>query len=344
MYETYPLTLENYMYDWNLVDYVDFDKPWWDSNAAADLSIGNRLYIMGGDFSTSTSGMVYHLFFNKKLMTDYGIEFPYQLVNEEKWTIDKMIDMIKVVGEDTDGNEKMDADDRYGMLTQVPYRLLVSAAVPATERDSENYPVLTPINDRMTQALTVIADLLNDKENTITYSEMSKGQNTSGFSGIWTYCRSKFTTDQILFFEGVPSGTVEFSNMESPYGLLAMPKLDENQDQYHHLVDEYCSGWSIPSNVSDVDKVGIVTEYMAYASSGLIDAFYEVTLKSKRADAPEDAAMLDLIRSTAKYELSYVAGAGIREMFEAAVKNGNLASEYAKKADSIQAKLDECRK
>ncbi|MBO5275094.1 MAG: hypothetical protein J6I45_10820, partial [Clostridia bacterium] len=253
-------------------------------------------------------------------------------------------DMIKKVGEDLDGNGKMNADDRFGMLTQVPYRLLGAAGIAATERDSENYPVLTPISDRMTQAMTIIAELLNDKTNTIAYEEMAKGQNTSGFSGIWTYCRSKFATDQILFFESGPGTTIEFTNMESPYGLLALPKLDELQDRYYHIVDEYTCGWSIPSNVSDIEKVGIVTEYMAYASSDLVDAFYEVTLKNKRADSPDDAAQLDLIRSTAKYEISYIAGAGIRQMLEAAVKSGNLASEYAKNADAIQAKLDECKK
>ena len=46
-------------------------------------------------------------------------------------------------------------------------------------------------------------------------------------------------------------------------------------------------------------------------------------------DAPEDAAMLDLIRETALYEITFIMNVGIREMLENAVANGNLSSSFA---------------
>lgn len=51
--------------------------------------------------------------------------------------------------------------------------------------------------------------------------------------------------------------------------------------------------------------------------------------KNKRMDAPEDAAMLDLIRETALYEITFIMNVGIREMLENAVANGNLSSSFA---------------
>ena len=81
-------------------------------------------------------------------------------------------------------------------------------------------------------------------------------------------------------------------------------------------------------------------EYMAYASAPLVDAVYETTLKGKRMDSPDDAEMLDLVRATTWYEITFVLETGIRPMLEAAVQSGNLASEYAASAPSISAKME----
>lgn len=87
----------------------------------------------------------------------------------------------------------------------------------------------------------------------------------------------------------------------------------------------------------------ILLEYMAYSSAPLVDAVYEITLKNKRMDAPEDAAMLDLIRETTLYEITFIMNVGIREMLENAVANGNLSSSFASSEEAIKAKMDSFR-
>ena len=87
----------------------------------------------------------------------------------------------------------------------------------------------------------------------------------------------------------------------------------------------------------------ILLEYMAYSSAPLVDAVYEITLKNKRMDAPEDAAMLDLIRETTLYEITFIMNVGIREMLENAVANGNLLSSFASSEEAIKAMMDSFR-
>ena len=45
--ELFPATMENYTWNLNDLEYIDFDKPWWDTNAAEQLSVGNSLYMIG---------------------------------------------------------------------------------------------------------------------------------------------------------------------------------------------------------------------------------------------------------------------------------------------------------
>jgi len=343
MFELYPVTLENYLYNWYDIEYVDFEKPWWDGNAAQELTLGDKLYMVSGNFSISSSSLAIYLYFNKDLLVNYGFELPYDLAFDGKWTVDRMQEMITAVGEDLDGDGKMGINDQFGMLVQVPYRMTAGFGIKFTERDEDNYPVLAPLSEYMVDALAVIASIMNDKENTIHYDELSKGQDISGFPHLYAFCRSKFVSDQILFFEGGMSSAAELTEMESAYGVLPMPKYDESQERYYHVVDEYSNGWSIPGSSKNTEMTGVVLEYMSYASDELLDATYEVTLKKKRMDAPDDAAVLDLVRSTTWYEFTFVANAGVWQMLVSAMNNNSLASEYAANEKSISAKLDACR-
>ena len=299
--------------------------------------------MMIGDFNLSSTCGVTFLWFNKQLLTDNGFDMPYELVNEGKWTIDRMLEMVNSVSADLNGDMKMDVNDRYGFLSQVPYRMLSGFGVQLTSRDNDNFPVLLSPDDHMVRSMEIITKLMNDKEHTISYVEISQGQDTSGFPHIYAYGRSKFVSDQILFFEGVISAADELRNMKSPNGIIPMPKLDEEQDRYYNLVDEYATAWVIPSSSTKTEMTDILLEYMAYSSAPLVDAVYEITLKNKRMDAPEDAAMLDLIRETTLYEITFIMNVGIREMLENAVANGNLLSSFASSEEAIKAMMDSFR-
>ncbi len=78
----------------------------------------------------------------------------------------------------------------------------------------------------------------------------------------------------------------------------------------------------------------------AYNSTEVVDAYYETTLKYKRFNAPDDAEMLDIIRSTTRYEISMLCNLGISDVINDAYKSGNFASSYAKKETQIATQLE----
>ncbi len=339
-YELFPLILEDYTWNLNDLRYIDFSKPWWDANAVAQMAVGDKSSIMIGDFNLSSTSDAIFLWFNKQLLTDIGFDMPYDTVRDGTWTIECMREMIIASAKDLNGDQKMCNGDRFGFLYEVPYRLTAGFGVQLTERDENNIPLLAPMNDRLAQAMEIVTALMNDEEHTISYNKMSDGQDTSAFANKWKYSRSKFADGQILFVEAGIYFADELRDMSEPYGILPMPKFDENQERYYSPVGEYGTGWVIPVTSSQTEMTDVVLEYMAYASAPLVDAVYETTLKNKRMDSPDDAEMLDLIRATTWYEITFVLETGIRSMLEAAVKSGNIASEYATHAPSISAKME----
>lgn len=131
----------------------------------------------------------------------------------------------------------------------------------------------------------------------------------------------------------------KFADMEDRYGILPNPKLDESQSDYYHLIDPYAPVWALSSIQKQLDLTGAAMEAWGYLSDELVDAFYETTMKKKRVDAPEDAAMLDMVRSSVRYEIATVLDLGVSAVIDTAYKSGNLVSSYEKQAGVIEKKM-----
>lgn len=105
----------------NIADlpYVNYDNPWWDSNCRDGLTVNGKLYGMVSDISMMTLSGVRAIIFNRDLAKNYNLENPYDLVEKNQWTLDKMSEMVLSVSDDLNGDQQYDENDRYGMLTEV---------------------------------------------------------------------------------------------------------------------------------------------------------------------------------------------------------------------------------
>ena len=342
MYDTFPLISEGLLLPWN--DIVDLSNEWWDQNCVEQLKLGGKNYLMQGDL-TPYSGNNYLTFiwFNKNLLANAKLDDPYDDVKNMTWTFEKMYTMIKAVSEDLDGDGERKPGDRFGMLTQVPYRLLTGFGVSFTTVDNEGYPVLKTFDSLMDEKINKVITLLTDEESTISIERMVAGEDTSGFAHIYAAARSKFNEDELLFLEGVGNFSDEITNGAIKYGVLPMPLFDESQERYYNIVDEYSCAWGIPYMNTSLEMTGTVFEYMSYSSQSLVDAVYETTLKAKKMQALEDANMLDIIFANGLYELAFVGNVGIRAMLENMVSTGNISSTYKRNYKTINAKYTELR-
>ena len=103
--------------DLNEMPHLDLTKDYWDQRANADLSIGGRMYYTTGDIGVVDNMCTHCMLFNKEMVRQYGFDDPYELVKDDKWTLETLGTMVRAVGEDANQDGVYDENDVYGLLT-----------------------------------------------------------------------------------------------------------------------------------------------------------------------------------------------------------------------------------
>jgi hypothetical protein len=88
----------------------------------------------------------------------------------------------------------------------------------------------------------------------------------------------------------------DMRNMTSLYGIVPVPKLDENQDSYYSYAHDTMTAYGIPLTVigDELEMVGAFLEAMASESYRTVTpAYYELALKTKYVSDDLCAKMLD---------------------------------------------------
>lgn len=90
------------------------------------------------------------------------------------------------------------------------------------------------------------------------------------------------------------------------YGFLPSPKYDEYQENYINCCTDL--PWAIPKTVKgeQIDIIGTICEAIScYNYKNVLPAYYEVAMKSRTADSPDDAEMLQIIADTRTISFGY---------------------------------------
>jgi len=287
--------------DFNKVGNINLKAPWWDQNMIKGISINHKLFLLNGDISIGSKKMVCTVLFNKKLIEELNLENPYDLVDNNTWTQTKMFEMGKTASKDLDGNDIWDANDRYGIMSNNCTIMLLFAAAGAAMgyKDANDIPHFDYITDRNVAVVESLYDYVYDDTLHFNYLDGLRGMSGSPYLN----CRNMFANDQILFMITDVSSVTYLRDMESPFGMLPMPKYDSNQESYHHFGGFIATMLSIPNSNPDLDKTGYVIELLAAESKNtLTPAFYDITLKRKMTQDVESIKTLDIIYDTLTFD------------------------------------------
>ena len=311
-------------YDLFDIAYMDMTNPWWDQCAVRDLSIGNSLYFVTGDFSYRNYNAPWIYMFNKNMINGYSLDDPYTLVTNGMWTIDKFNEMIQTVS----------GSERYGLITESANTLgmFIGAgnAVVSKPKGNGDYPVITLSTERGVTAIEKILTCLNNAA-VININDPEFVRYTDD---LWQGVVDTFTSDRALFYSTVMYTVHKLRGMDSDFGILPMPKFDESQEVHYTWISPWiASGLVIPASAPDVERTGRIMEDIAYESSQTIrPAYYDVTLEGKFTRDEESAAMIDVILSNRVYDLGMIydwSGIGSLLSVMAAERENALTSRYA---------------
>ncbi|HHX54249.1 MAG TPA: hypothetical protein GX704_04995 [Clostridiales bacterium] len=327
--------------------YADYSAPYWDKNAVEQLSVANKLYMMPSDISMNNLIAPRYLYFNKRIMENYGLKSPYEYVADDTWTLDVFLPMVAAVSADLDGDGKMTREDEFGMLREdysangnILY-FLVGCGIRATTNDEDGIPRISFYNEKTQEIIDKVAVVLKDESCAIEYNDCAQGADTSDFAHLYDYCRSLFAAGHFLFVQNGCYETVQFNDMEDDYGIVPNPKYDESQKEYYHRTDPYNALMALPVTNVDLENTGMILEWMSWKSHyTVLPAYYETTIKLKRQRDETALEMLDIIKGSIYYEIADIFGLGISEVIWNSYRTGDLASTYAKSEKTMQKKID----
>ncbi len=331
------LSLEGLFLNLNEFKYIDFEQPWWNQSCVEELQIGDQLHFITGDIAkTMLSAMCVYVF-NQKLATDYGIENLYDVVKEKRWTIDYIYELTSAISIDLDGDGQMTASDSYGLTTSCindADGYMQGFRVSMINRDEAGMPVLDVNEERMTTIVERVYNL--DWNNPGAYVLT----NTETDLNLIKEDRALMTTTRVT------AVVSSLSEMESDFGVLPYPLLDETQSEYGTRVQDALSLWCVPIDAKNPEMSGAVMEALGAQSYRTVTpAYFDVALKNRYSRDQETAEMMDLIVNSVliNFESLYNEAIGnpwfvLRTLMPS--KNSNFTSYWASNKKVIGKKLE----
>ncbi|MCL2772050.1 MAG: extracellular solute-binding protein [Oscillospiraceae bacterium] len=318
--------------DLNSMSPLDLSKPWWDQKANEDLTIKGKMYFTTGDISAAMGAAIWATVFNKQILQDYGIENPYDLVKSGKWTYDKLTELARMVSVDLDGNGIMNQYDRFGFITvdDIMQSMINTVGERCAVINADGEIELSIYNDRTIAAYDKISNLVWDSSTTFQTQRVSDDTDITMFSN-----------NQALFYSGLFRHMLQFRNMETDFGILPMPKLDESQKEYCNPINTW---WSlfvcVPTLQEDPERTAVILEALAAESRyTLRPAFYEKSLLGKNTRDEESGEMLDIIFATRVYDFGWYYQIGGLDMGMINIirnKSGTFASTVEKAMGKVE--------
>lgn len=300
-YNLLPYTMANKGYCINLADtkYIDLTAPWWPSVFLDHMLYKNQIFTLVNASGKGTIENLSAIFFNNDLLESRGLESPYELVENNQWTVAKMKEMIVDTYEDLNPNQVVDELDKFGLATSTDARLscwYFGCGVKFITRDDNDELVLNITDPRIETSIGAIVDLFSTDD-----SSLVDTTNKSNYA--------MFVEERTIFYLSVVqiAEYMVFVDSKIDYGLVPIPKLDSEQDRYYTHLPNTHDAWYIPISARNLDCSSAVIECMASEAYRQVEpVYYENYLKHRYAPDERLADMYDLIRNSITFDFNYI--------------------------------------
>ena len=275
--------------------YVDTTKSYWDDNLNEAMTVAGKMYFATGASNITGYDFTHALLFNKDMISDYGLETPYNLVHDGSWTLEAFFTMASDVTSDTEG----DPDETvYGFLSQ-PKQILpclwIASDILSIEKDAEAGLVFPlPGNTKFIELFEKAFE--NTYDNGSWYENKSRANEDPELVNMFQAERGLFYAASCFYIENLRT-------MEADFGILPYPKYDEAQTEYYSRI-EGCEMSGVPVTVTDKARTSAVIEALASISATTLEpAYYDIVLKSQAARDNDSSEMLDIIFANRVFDL-----------------------------------------
>jgi len=281
--------------------HLNLDQVWWNQSLKEDLTIADRLYLLVGDMNTTTLTRMLAIFYNQKTVAEtYDNIDLYKVVNDGKWTMDYLSELITTAWRDLDGNGTADDGDFYGLVTVAPSEAYDSVCagmqVEMMERDDKGEWVFTTNTELLIDKIQKAVNLYWAGNNATHFYSMDP-------------CVTKFAEDGAHFMVITLDKAMEsiLGDMKSDYGVLPMPKYNEEQELYHTIPQDAFNLISVMADIQDPAMVSAALELMnAESYKTVTPQLFNEVLKVRYMRDEASGQMLDHLRAGLRMDFATI--------------------------------------
>lgn len=316
------MSLENLFLNLRNINHLDFEMPWYPSNAIDSLTVEGKLYLYSSAMSYKGLHQTRILYMNKKLLNDRGIATPYNDVFEGTWTLDKLSAITNSAYSDLNSNGVADEDDFFGFTVHRWFDGWMESFGLQAIRHNPDTILEVGVGDERAYDIVdkMYSWIFNGKD---VYICGLKNGDTKTEKDIFSEERTLITYGEIY------NSYDTYRLTDVDYGMLPFPKFDESQENYiSFYTDRF---FVVPNTAQNTDTIGLMLEAMsAEGYRTVYPAYYDIALKGKYAQDQESRKILDIINDSRIMSISYVYFDGpFTSIFGNLFSNTAPSSDYA---------------
>ena len=296
---------EGYFYNLYDIPELHLDAEYWDTKIIEMSRIGQNLYAASGDGHLMSYDSSWVLFFNQDLLTQYGLDMPYDIVRAGKWTVDELIrycSAMATLNSDQAFKWNKDGDALFGMAAHPnsPDKFVYSVGERYVLTGSDGKPYFAAGGERFLQAANKLAQLFGTEGVTLNADSDDWNADKGGYVYVFANRRAAFLTAEI-------KTALRLREMEDTFGIVPMPKLNEEQESYYTtMMNNYCM-MLIPSSNKDPNTSAAVMDAIALASHyDVLPVYYDSVVSQKGLRNEDSIEMLQIMRATRGVDMAVV--------------------------------------
>lgn len=288
----------------NIADapYLSLDEDWWDRDYMSAMTVGNdSLYTLVGDCTLDRTRFLNCVYYNRTMYEKFysDADAMYEVVDSGKWTYDYIKKVGKDVYSDLNSDQKPDINDRMALCVNWNGNinaLYYCSDAMITDRDASGVPEIVMGRERNADVFLKLYDLVMNSEGVV-YDTNSDT----------TFNLPIFRNGLTMYLGGFLHFADRLRDMPDDYGVIPLPKADEEQKDYISMVHQAERFMALPINCQKTGAVCALLEEMAFTGHNeLLPVYYDTVLKDKYVRDSESARMLDLIRDNVRADIGYI--------------------------------------
>ena len=301
------------------IEDINWDDPWWEKDIRDIYEIKGKLFFTHTPMNLHYYESLVTPLFNKTIAEQNQLDNLYDIVNEGKWTFDKMAEIAVSMIKDIDGNGKMErSKDLFGIAasTNLVAYMMVSGGCQVIGADETGYPQFLGLSERFTSVVESMAKTFSVPDILIENGDYIQ----------------QFQNQHSLFFLDTLGRVKDFRSLDADFGILPLPKYDEAQEDYISSIFNGALAMVVPSTCREGHNIGTILNYLSALSyRDLIPAYYEKNIQGKQMRDEDSVKMLEIMLSNIRADLSLIfEWCGMNNLILTSSKtNGtNLASKF----------------